>query len=427
MRGIIPPFETQILEGQLVQQPEDVITLLALAKLGWGSKRIAREMGISRNTVRHYLRQKGWASYGKPKRRKILDGLEDWLKQRCLLHKGNAEVVRQELIQDRGVKVCLRTVERALQSFRNEITAQAKATVRFETSPGRQLQIDFGETWVVIGGEKVKVHLFVSTLGYSRRQYVWPFRHEQQSAWMQGIEGAFQYFGGIPTELLLDNPRALVVAHQMGKKAVFNESFRAFAAYWGIHPVACAPYRARTKGKDERSVGYVKGNAIAGRSHASWSALEQHLLWWLREVADIRIHGTTGESPQDRFVIESPALQPLNGRPPFFQIRELKRVVHNDACVEVDTNNYSVPWRLIGRRVSVQLIDGYVKVLHAGEEVALHIECSGFKQRCIDPSHLAGIVGASRSEHVEKVVCLPQSDLLRPLTEYEAVVGGRWS
>ena len=113
---------------------------------------------------------------------------------------------------------------------------------------------------------------------------------------------------------------------------VFNERLHAFARYWGVRPRACAPYRARTKGKDERGVGYVKRNAIAGRSFASWAALEAHLAWWMREVADRRIHGTTGEPPITRFERdEATALRPIDGRPPFRQVRELSRRVHSTA------------------------------------------------------------------------------------------------
>ncbi len=113
--------------------------------------------------------------------------------------------------------------------------------------------------------------LFVATLGYSRRIYARTFRHERQSAWLEGIEGAFQHFGGLPGEVLLDNAKALVEHHDAATREVtFNARFHVFARYWGVRPVAYAPYRARTKGKDERGVGYVKHNAIAGRSFALW-------------------------------------------------------------------------------------------------------------------------------------------------------------
>jgi transposase len=152
--------------------------------------------------------------------------------------------------------------------------AEARATVRFETPPGKQLQIDFGEKDVLIAGESTRVHLFVATLGYSRRNFAMAFPHERQAAWLGGIEAAFAHFGGLPEQLLIDNARALVEHHDAATREVrFNERFHAFCRYWGVRPTACAPYRARTKGKDENGVGYVKRNAMAGRDFASWEAL----------------------------------------------------------------------------------------------------------------------------------------------------------
>lgn len=164
------------------------------------------------------------------------------------------------------------------------------------------MQIDFGETRASIGGQVVKLHVFVATLGYSRRLFVRAFGQERQSAWFAGLEAAFHHFGGVPREVLLDNPRALVDYHDAGRREVrFNARFEAFAKHWDFRPRACAPYRARTKGKDERGVGYVKRNAIAGHSFDSWAALEAHLAHWMREVADVRGHGTTKEAPVERF------------------------------------------------------------------------------------------------------------------------------
>ncbi len=151
----------------------------------------------------------------------------------------------------------------------------------------------------------------------------------------------------------MDNPKPLVVRHDAATREVeFNERFLAFAAHWKFRPRACAPYRARTKGKDECGVRYVKGNAIAGHTFESWAALEGHLVWWMREIADRRRHGTTGEPPLARFEREAGRLTPCAGRAPFGQLRDLIRVVHADCSVTVGTNAYSVPWRLIGERVA---------------------------------------------------------------------------
>ena len=410
-----------------METPEDVAVMLRLSELGWGAKRIAFELGCSRNTVRRYLRQGGWESYRGAHRPSALDGLEDWLAERFRRHRGNADVVRQELARERGIRVSLRTVERSVRDLRRELVAEARACVRFETPPGRQLQIDFGSTSVSIGGEIVRVYLFVATLGYSRRGFVMAFRHERQGAWFDGLEAAFRHFGGVPSEVLLDNAKALVLHHDATtREVVFNERFHSFARYWDFRPRACAPYRARTKGKDERGVGYVKRNAIAGHCFASWAELEAHLAWWTREIADQRVHGTTGEPPIERFARdEAGTLRPIVGRPPFRQIREVARRVQADGCINLDTNHYSVPWQLIGAEVTVEQTDGIVRVCHGGSEVARHPLRRGRRERAIDPAHLAGLVVASGGPR--PVPPAPEScALLRPLAEYEVVAGGGW-
>ena len=150
-------------------EPDEVSAMLRLKELGWGTRRIARELGVSRNTVKNYIEAGGWMPYQQPARKKRLDGEEAWLKERFSRHRGNADVIRQELAAEKEILVSLRTIERAVQPYRQELAAELRATVRFETAPGKQLQIDFGERLVEIGGAKVKAFLFVATLGYSRR------------------------------------------------------------------------------------------------------------------------------------------------------------------------------------------------------------------------------------------------------------------
>lgn len=408
--------------------------MLALQTKGWGARRIARELGVSRNTVKRYLAAGGWVAYRRPERGSRLAGLEAWLRERFRRHRGNAEVIRQELALEKQLEVSLRTVERAVAPWRRELAAEARATVRFETAPGEQLQIDFGEKRVVIGGEVVRVHLFVATLGYSRRNFVMAFDNQRQGSWLRGIEAAFAHFGGVPERLLLDNARALVEEHDVDTREVrYNARFHAFCRYWGVRPQACAPYRARTKGKDENGVGYVKGNALAGRDFPSWEALHAHLAWWLREVADVRIHGTTGEPPIARFrAAEAVALKPLAGKPPFVQDRELRRRVHSDACVEVDTNRYSVPWKWIGHQVRVLVAGQQVRIYHREQELAVHAQSAGRRQRSIQREHLEGIVGAWPERQVppapapEAAPPPPPGELQRPLSDYEALLGGGW-
>jgi transposase len=414
-----------------MQTPEEVAAMLRLKALEWGVRRIASALGCSHMTVRRYLAAGGWMPYRGRGRPRTLAGLEDWVAERFRRHAGNADVVRQELERDKGIRLSLRTVEREVSHLRRELAAEARATIRFETPPGRQLQIDFGERRVSIGGETVKVYLFVATLGYSRRLYVQPFRNERQESWFAGVEAAFGHFGGVTEEVLLDNDRGLVAHHDRATREVeFNARLHAFAKHWGFRPRACAPYRARTKGKDERGVGYVKKNAIAGRDFESWSALEAHLDGWVRDIADQRVHGTTGEVPIERFRrAEAGALRPIAGIPAFETARELVRKVQADCVIEIDSNAYSVPWRLIGETVRVVIAGGVLRVSHAGREVAVHPRRTGRFERVVDPVHFAGVAGFGpkpRAEIMPVADTVGSPELLRPLLEYERVVGGRW-
>ena len=153
----------------------------------------------------------------------------------------------------------------------------------------------------------------------------------------------------------------------------------------------------------------------------------------MREVADVRVHGTTGEPPVVRFERDEAAvLRPLNGRPSFRQMREVSRQVQSDACVNLDTNHYSVPWRLIGAQVTVEVGDGQVRIFHAGAEVACHDLRLGRRERAVDRAHLHGVVPEEREKPgpIEAdpaiAVAPPEIALLRSLAEYEQLAGGGW-
>lgn len=426
------------LEDSLVKAPTDVEVMLRLKAHGWGIKRIARELGVSKNTVRRYLKAGGPTPFKTPRRKAALDSLDDWLETTFFQHKGNAAVVLQELKKQHGIEVNLRTVQRAVEPLRRLLRAQAKATVRFETAPGQQLQADFGSTCIHIAQQLQRVHLCVLTLGFSRRIFVRAFTHERRQNWLDGIQECFFHFGGVPDELLIDNARALVNEHDVASgKVVFNPVFADFCAWWGVRPVACAPYRARTKGKDERGVGYVKRNAIAGHQFETWSALEEHLSWWMRHIADTRVHGTTGQRPIDRFNLhERQALSKLAHQSRYPALQTLTRKVNTEACVQVATNSYSVPWNMIGLEVTVRLDDKRLYVVHDGQIVAQHERCFERRQRRVVPAHLDGVVQnradirrqrrQREPDPVQNMGHVLTSDLQRPLAEYEALVGGSW-
>ena len=173
--------QAEVLRGDEMRTPDEVAAMLRLKALGWGIKRIARELGCSHMTVRRYVAQGGYVPYRRPVGRpRALAGLEEWLAGRFRRHGGNADVVRQELLAEKGIALSLRTIEREVAPLRRELASEARATIRFETPPGHQLQIDFGERRIPIGGLATKVFLFVATLGFSRRMHVRAFRNERQ-------------------------------------------------------------------------------------------------------------------------------------------------------------------------------------------------------------------------------------------------------
>ena len=157
-------LRTEGLRRDEMKEPDDVSAMLRLKALGWGARRIAAELGCSRTTVRRWLREGGWRRPVAPTRKTSLDGLGGWLSERFRRHAGNADVVRQELAAERGIEVSLRTVERAVAPLRQALRAEARATVRFETRPGQQLQIDFGQRRVEIEGGAVSEVVEIGTM-----------------------------------------------------------------------------------------------------------------------------------------------------------------------------------------------------------------------------------------------------------------------
>ena len=406
-------------DGVMVE-PEIVRQIRGLSGMGWGARRIAREVGVTRLTVRRYLRGGAAAELQERPGRRALS--EEWRATAIRLFDTTAEsnaVVVRDLLAERGIDVDVRVVQRLVAPHRQARLAAEAATVRFETAPGHQLQIDFGEKWVTIAGTRLKVMLFVGVLSYSRRCYVRAFRSQRQDDWREGLAGAFRHFGGVTQTVLVDNARALIIDRAEGVARV-HPGFEAFCKDWGVTVRACQPYRARTKGKTERGVGYAKHNALAGREFESWAALEAHLERWM-VLADDRDHGTTHEQPRVRFERdEAAALIPLPARPlPVRQRREVRRVAA-DCFVDVDTVRYSVPHRLVRRSVQVLVGDDEVVVFDGAVVVARHPRCDEPHRRVVDPAHFEGLCRVTTADHV---VTTPLAPYGRSLADYAAALG----
>lgn len=351
---------------------EDWYMIQEKIKQGVYLKDIAAELGVHPRTISRTL-QRGGAPSGKRSRarRSKLDPYKPLVDR--LLSEGawNAVVILRE-IQAQGYTGGASILRDYIRPKR--VLRSSRATVRFETAPGKQLQNDWGEVRTRIGGAVQKVSFSVNTLGYSRRFHFSGFRCQDAAHTYEGLIRAFEYFGGVSQEVLIDNAKALVIEHRIGAHVRFNARFLDLAAHYGFAPRACRPYRARTKGKDERMVGYIKHHFfVRYRSFESLAHLNQLAEQWLREEADQRCHGTVKEVVAHRFAREAPQLRPLPAVRFDTSYRE-RRFVAWDGYVDVRGNRYSVPAALAGQAVSVRIsLDGYLAVYaETGEVVAEH-------------------------------------------------------
>lgn len=345
---------------------EDFAVIKTLHKRGVYLKDIAEELNVHPRTVRRALDRNGAPQPKRPKRGSKLDPykarIDDLLKEGVW----NAKVILREIEADgySGGITVLREYIAPKRPLR-----QKRATVRFETGPGEQLQNDWGEVEVEIAGERVKVYFQANVLGYSRRFHFWCTDSLDAEHTYEGLVRSFEYLGGVPDEVLFDNQKSVVLSYPPGGRPQFNERLLDLASHYGFTPRACRPYRARTKGKTERMVDYIKDNFFQRyRSFESWQHLNQLVEKWLAEEADLRIHGTHKEVVLERFERERPSLGPLPARRYDTSYLET-RIVAWDSYIEVKGNRYSVPDALVGQVVVVRIgLDGLLRIYAAGAD-----------------------------------------------------------
>lgn len=349
---------------------EDWMSIQAQHARGVYQKDIAAALGVHPRTVRRALaRSAAPSAKRRGARGSLLDPYKPLIDE--LLRSGvwNAQVILREL-QARGYsgqKTIVRDYIHPKRPLRQE-----RATVRFETAPGEQLQNDWGSEWTQIGGETCQVHFAVNTLGFSRRFHFWVTDSEDAEHTYEGLIRAFEHFGGVAAEVLVDNQKSCVIEHRIGDRVRFNPRFVDLAGHYDFRPRACRPYRARTKGKDERNVGYVKGNFfVRYRSFESYAHLNQLAERWLAEEADPRVHGTVKEVVAERFAREAPHLAPLPATR--FDTSYLEhRLVAWDGYVEVRGNRYAVPDTHVAQRVRIRIsLEGLLAVYDESTEQKL--------------------------------------------------------
>ena len=275
---------------------------------GLSIRSIARELGISRNTVRKYLRMDEVAigeQQANRTRRKQLDDYRDYIV--TLLGQfpslSAVKVLRKLKERHPELGVSDRSARRYIKALKETVSLRQKRYYEpVESPPGVQCQVDGGELrGLSVGGEATTVHFVVFVLSYSRLMYVGLSpRPIDTATFIRLHDAAFRYFGGRPEECVYDQTK-LVVLHEQYRELDPNPAFAAYATAAGFRIYACEGYDPEGKGKVEAGVKYVKGNALAGEVFDDWDHLEAHVRQWLDGVANVRQHGTTGEAPRVRF------------------------------------------------------------------------------------------------------------------------------
>jgi len=376
--------------NQLTVQAQD--TIRTLTKQGWRIRRIAKELGISRNTVRQYVRAMEAASVPTPiqtdppfdHRDAEIDPLSTagkmGRKSLCedhgpLIQRKVADgLTAQRIFQDLQAEVAFggsyQSVKRYVGKLRQ---AQPQLVCRVEVQPAEEVQVDFGAGPMLVGadGKRFRTWIFRAVLSHSRKGYTEAVRRQDTETFLRSLENAFRHFGGVALIVNLDNLKAAVLRFDWADPEI-NPKLRDFARHYGTSILPCRPRTPEHKGKVENNIAYVRGNALAGRSFASVADLNQRLFQWEANVADRRIHGTTKRQVAEHFKAEQPFLQPLPAALfPCFQ--EGRRTVQCDAHVEVAKAFYHVPPEYLRREVWVRYDSRQVRIFIQQKDTTLKL------------------------------------------------------
>ncbi len=368
--------------------------LIHRVRAGESDRRIARDLGMSRTTVRKYHQwadAQGYLQAGtpfpddatlaaalgtSPRPPRVASSVEPHreLVQRLLDQGVEMTAIFQRLQDDHGYRGSYSSVRRYVRKLR---PAEPQVVVRVHTAPGEEAQVDFGSVGQLYDPDKGRArraHVFVATLSYSRHQYAELVFDQKVPTWIALHRNAFESWGGVPQRVVPDNLKAAVskvVLHD----PVLGEAYRRLAQHYDFLISPTRPYTPRHKGKVENGVRYVKRNFMAGQEFLDIHVANQRLKTWVRERAGTREHGTTHQAPLHLFhEYERAALSPLPDEA--FTLREIKRVkVHPDCHVSIDKSYYSVPYTYARQTLDAHIGERIVEIYRGQDLVATHPRC----------------------------------------------------
>lgn len=381
---------------------------------GMPISRIAQEVGVDRKTVYRALSQESYQVKERKTKSSILDPYKPYIEERLSKYNLTATRLFRE-IKAQGSSGSYDTVKKFVASIRGE--QPGPACVRFETEPGEQAQVDWSPAGQVEwGGKKIKLWCFSMVLGYSRAMYIEFTTSQDLITFIRCHINAFKYFGGVPWTILYDNPKVVVLSRE-GQAIQWNPKFLEFSRTYGFTPILCTPRRPQTKGKVERPYRYIKQDFLLGTEANDVVDLNQKARIWLDEVANCRVHRTTGEVPFKRLKEEK--LRPLPPGEYTITLEEVRKV-SKDFVMSYEGNYYSVPFVLAGKEVTVRDTGQELLIFYRGEEVARHAKVQGKGQIIRDPRHEVGLPRPSYPSRIAEV----RESFLEHFPEAEGFLAG---
>jgi transposase len=375
-------------------------------RAGASVRRIARELGLARNTVRRALGRVEARRAGDgpgPRRRPcLLDAYEPVLGELLARYPDLNAVRLLEELRRRGFTGGYTVVRLRLRELRPR--PAPAPVIRFETAPGAQAQMDYSTYDLDFTGEgRRRVYAFSYVLGYSRRQYLRFVEAQDFATTLREHVRAFEHLGGVAATCLYDNMKVVVTGYE-DDVPVYNPRFLAFATHYGFRPLACRPRRPQTKGKVERPFHYVETSLLNGRTFETLNHLNETTLWWLAHVADVRELRESRKTPSQLHAEERPSLIPLPAQP--YDVWPVTyRTVNAEGLITYRQNGYSVPWRHIGSVVPVRVTETEVIIYSPGvEEIARHtlLPRTATGQRSVHKEHRPAEDARQRQAQLEE-------------------------
>ena len=403
----------------------DVKEIYEMHGRGHSARTIARELGLARNTVLRYLNSpEAMLPKPRPPRGSKLDPYTGYIDGRLAEGLENCVVLLREL-RARGYQGSYTVLIEYVRPRRQG--RQPKATVRFETAPGEQAQVDWGSLpYIGEDGRKHRIWVFVMTMGWSRACYVELVRRADTAAFIQCHVNAFEYFGGVPRRCLYDNAKVVTLGKDETGRVEWNLRMLDFALRLGFEIRLCQPYRAQTKGKVESGVKYVRRNMWPSMRFTDDADLNRQGLEWCDVVANARVHGTTFRIPWEMLSEERPHLGQLPDRAALAPYLREDRTVSRDGFVSWEGSRYGVHWKWVGAVVQVGQRQGTVEIWTNNERIAVHPRAQQSGQRFILPGQWSGLPrGENRPRREAVAVQIPAGEVeRRSLEVYELVAGG---